>query len=1138
MNTLDPKGYYLHRHLVVGEEYDGHLYHIRHRDTGTEAHGRLGVTSWDSTPLGPKTSHLYVDGFYSNKEGHASKEGEPRQNYFGPAGVRAIGRALKEHYPNVTKLTATRVSGVRKVSPAPDTYSGVTKNVNLSKALDPKGFYLSNNHKDESDSWYQSYDIKHRDTADEKHGYLSAGRSQWKPGRLYISAFGSTRLGTKSKGGYDNQNYFGVAGIKAIKRSLSEHYPDIKEISAERVSGMRQVSGKGGARVDRRLEKALPESSRNSKYYLRESDKDDRSEDGTTYHEFRVVHRDTGKDVGGLNTEYGGKHAEGEVHISWVDAYDKPSNFHSRYEMGRHAIGAAHIRPLIKELRRHIPEMTHISGNRVSGIRRGPAAKQSIRQLTRGRFPVDDESTGEGVPRKVAIPSKLMKSEYRMKAENPGREDKYSIVRGEPSSYGDNWHIKDKKTGEHLGRLSIEHGEHGGVEGDDKDTLHVAGFYSAEADRAMDNTVGQHVFGPAGIRELARHIKKLYPGKKHVQATRISGIRNESGRREDETVYKHNILKAIVLEEHPRSSTAPRKVWNIKDTNSGRRIGRMTTSKHLWPGGILRIHNFSTFGGPQSLGPAGLRQVHQELQRNYPGVKGYSGFRVSGARAQANVPGPVKITVPSMYKSIGTDEAIHSAAIKVGDHVYEGKTHREAAVNALRGGEKKEDVSRSLLLYEANTGFTTTSGRYVSRNEAKTIAVKGKQLSSGVDPKASHFGLDSGDVIYKALTIKDTTNYLNGNGANGFHSLHFRNESSGVYGHVHYFIEGNKAHITDVGAVNPADPEHSTYSQASSARNSVGPKDILQLQHYVVKKHGVSGFSAHSRMTGTRNYGKEVGRNYSIQQDLPQHRALGKAISITGHNAEEFRTGVRDETRTRHYYDFENHAGIKGRVDMELKDNNETAYIHTIRAYHPTSSEYLKGANLLGPKDVIGLKNQLLERHPTIKRFATKERVSGARFGVTTRRDSIFSREGVPVKFDLPPNRLAKALTITHDMSHKSDYDPNKSYHAYNFDKEGSSAKGRISFTIDHASGEAKISNIWNIGGPPKVGQYWKGANTLGPADVMQLQRHIVKQHPEIRVFKGNRISGARRQVNVKAQNVIVDGAQVVRELPKNRRAE
>lgn len=86
-------------------------------------------------------------------------------------------------------------------------------------------------------------------------------------------------------------------------------------------------------------------------------------------------------------------------------------------------------------------------------------------------------------------------------------------------------------------------------------------------------------------------------------------------------------------------------------------------------------------------------------------------------------------------------EKIKSAAIKIGDEIFEGTTHGEAAIKAEEKLGKEIDSSIESDL----TGFMTTSGRYLSREQALIVAQEAGQfaadrtdwamMKAGYDPK-------------------------------------------------------------------------------------------------------------------------------------------------------------------------------------------------------------------------------------------------------------------------------------------------------------------------------------------------------------------------------------------------------------------
>lgn len=106
---------------------------------------------------------------------------------------------------------------------------------------------------------------------------------------------------------------------------------------------------------------------------------------------------------------------------------------------------------------------------------------------------------------------------------------------------------------------------------------------------------------------------------------------------------------------------------------------------------------------------------------------------------------------------LGDREAIRAAAIRFPDgEVFEGPFHAECWYEAKAKGKVKEDVSQGeyvdlIEVYSVVEGFTTTTGRFVGREEAFRIAVAAHQQMP--EPSDSPYQyLDSQDVADKYET--------------------------------------------------------------------------------------------------------------------------------------------------------------------------------------------------------------------------------------------------------------------------------------------------------------------------------------------------------------------------------------------------
>jgi hypothetical protein len=75
-----------------------------------------------------------------------------------------------------------------------------------------------------------------------------------------------------------------------------------------------------------------------------------------------------------------------------------------------------------------------------------------------------------------------------------------------------------------------------------------------------------------------------------------------------------------------------------------------------------------------------------------------------------------------LYGHVGDKETVVSAAYKVGDDVFLGDDHNEALEKA---------VDEGYGIYSGERGFYTSSGRFLSREEAMILAKKNRQVDVG-----------------------------------------------------------------------------------------------------------------------------------------------------------------------------------------------------------------------------------------------------------------------------------------------------------------------------------------------------------------------------------------------------------------------
>src|SRR6267378_2144612 len=159
------------------------------------------------------------------------------------------------------------------------------------------------------------------------------------------------------------------------------------------------------------------------------------------------------------------------------------------------------------------------------------------------------------------------------------------------------------------------------------------------------------------------------------------------------------------------SNSVPRRV---EDSTSARTMPPQasTEATGALPGGapILPTGSFS----PASLGSVAddiMPLNAQYAMSNKPPIPQMEGItaeidqQAAGISRGASVPGPGK-GKPTIFH----DEKVDQAAIKIGDQVLKGKTHFEIIQN-----------NPKIDLEKAADGFVTSSGRFISREEAMQI---------------------------------------------------------------------------------------------------------------------------------------------------------------------------------------------------------------------------------------------------------------------------------------------------------------------------------------------------------------------------------------------------------------------------------
>lgn len=138
-------------------------------------------------------------------------------------------------------------------------------------------------------------------------------------------------------------------------------------------------------------------------------------------------------------------------------------------------------------------------------------------------------------------------------------------------------------------------------------------------------------------------------------------------------------------------------------------------------------------GQPGALGLSATRSVFRDLLRAFPGTSKFGGMRISGAREKA---GTVRTKGNTSVNAAGSltpgPEKIVAAAYKTPDgKVFTGVIHPDAYDAAEAAGYPNPlivGVKGYVEDSKALGGFITSTGRYVTREQAISIANKAKQL--------------------------------------------------------------------------------------------------------------------------------------------------------------------------------------------------------------------------------------------------------------------------------------------------------------------------------------------------------------------------------------------------------------------------
>lgn len=104
------------------------------------------------------------------------------------------------------------------------------------------------------------------------------------------------------------------------------------------------------------------------------------------------------------------------------------------------------------------------------------------------------------------------------------------------------------------------------------------------------------------------------------------------------------------------------------------------------------------------------------------------------------------------------DESLAYPALRLRDgSVITGQGHHmHAALNAMKQGHSKAEVSHALLADPNGSGFVTTKGRYLPRKEAFQLAIKQGQLKAGAKDEMDRLHsqtLESGDVNFRRSIV-------------------------------------------------------------------------------------------------------------------------------------------------------------------------------------------------------------------------------------------------------------------------------------------------------------------------------------------------------------------------------------------------
>lgn len=244
----------------------------------------------------------------------------------------------------------------------------------------------------------------------------------------------------------------------------------------------------------------------------------------------------------------------------------------------------------------------------------------------------------------------------------------------------------------------------------------------------------------------------------------------------------------------------------------------------------------------------------------------------------------------------------------------------------------------------------------------------------------------------------------------------------------------------------------------------------------------------------------------------PEAPSMMKSISVQ----HEFsrRWDHYEPGSTMHRYKLHHESGATGHLLFQINRYGD-AYVHTVAMAKPgedinsysMGEMYRKGKNRFGPKEILGLQRQILQRHPEIKRFVSSSRITGTREGMGKTHIA-----HAPVTDSRRINSIYKSIRMVKTDVKKYPDGTHYSYDLYHH----SGASGGLEMAIN--GDEAYIHDIYLHHGDHQhssdLEEWNSGKNLFGPKEILGLHRDIMARHPEIKRFAGYRLTGARGEAD------------------------